>query len=156
MRFKLFLSLFAAILIAGSVSFARAQVVYSAQERHLPIAVGTGVSNFDLDYGKDAGGERRMYGISAWVGWDIPHTPRILYGLGMEAEGRDINWNLPSTLTQMRQDTITGGVVYSWRQSSPYVQPYFKYLAGMGSIDFPPAGHYSHDTRAISAPGAGL
>lgn len=47
------------------------------------------------------------------------------------------------------------GAVYSWRHYR-FVQPYAKYLAGMGSIDFPASGRYTHDTRAISAPGAGL
>jgi hypothetical protein len=56
----------------------------------------------------------------------------------------------------MRQDTFAGGVVYNWPRYR-VVQPYFQYLLGMGSIDFPSRiPHYTHDTRAIQAPGGGL
>ena len=153
---KLFLSLSVAVFVAGSASFAHAQSMFAAQEHHLPIAVGVGMSNFDVDYGKDASGERRMEGLTSWVAWDLPHATGILNGFGMEIEGRDVNFGRPSSLTRMRQDTVAGGAVYSWRHYR-YVQPHFKYLMGIGSIDFPSHNpRYTHDTRAITAPGVGL
>ena len=143
-------------LVAASASSSVAQSLYAAQERHLPIAIGSGLANFDLDYGKDRGGERRMQGITSWLDWSPPNVPSFLKGVGLEIEGRDINFGRPSSLHRMRQDTIAGGVVYNWPRYR-FVQPHFQYLLGMGSIDFPSRNpRYTHDTRAIQAPGAGL
>jgi len=156
MRSKLFLSLALAILGVTSARFGLAQSIYSAHENHLPIAVGFGASNFDLDYGRDnSGTERRMGAITSWLDWTPPKVPRLLEGLSVEVEGRDINFGRPSSLPKMRQDTILGGVAYNLPYSH-LTHPYIKYLMGMGSIDFPPAGRYSHDTRSVWAPGAGL
>ena len=155
MRSKFLLFAFFGALVA-SASSGFAQAVYTAQQRHIPIAVGTGMSNFDLDYGKDSGGERRMEGITAWLDWSPPSVPSFLRGVGLEIEGRDINFGRPSSLYKMRQDTFAGGVVYNWPRYR-VAQPYFQYLLGMGSIDFPSTNpHYTHDTRAIQAPGGGL
>jgi hypothetical protein len=138
--------------LVASASSGLAQSIYSAQERHLPIAVGTGMSSFNLDYG----GGRRMEGISAWLDWSPPILPPVLRGVGLEIEGRDINFGRPSSLNRMRQDTFAGGVVYNWPRYR-VAQPYFQYLLGMGSIDFPSTNpRYTHDTRAIQAPGGGL
>ena len=143
-------------VLVASASSGLAQSIYAARENHLPIAVGFGMSNFDLDYGKDHGGERRMDGVTAWIDWSPPNLPPILRGVGLEVEGRDINFGRPSSLYRMRQDTFAGGVVYNWPRYR-VVQPYFQYLLGMGSIDFPSRiPHYTHDTRAIQAPGGGL
>jgi hypothetical protein len=156
MRSRMFFSLALAILGVTSDRSGLAQTYYSAQERHLPFAIGTGISNFDLDYGKDRGGERRMEGITMWLDWGPPRLPGLLKGLSLEIEGRDINYGRPSSLKRMRQDTIDGGVVYSFPVYR-VVHPYAQYLLGMGSIDFPSKKPtYTHDTRAISAPGAGL
>jgi opacity protein-like surface antigen len=151
MRSKFLLyAVFGALIASASSSFA--QSIYAAQERHLPIAVGTGVSSFNLDYG----GGRRMDGITAWIDWSPPSLPPILRGVGLEIEGRDLNFARPSSLTKMRQDTFAGGLVYNWPRYR-IAQPYFQYLMGMGSIDFPSTNpHYTHDTRAIYAPGGGL
>lgn len=143
--------------LVASASSGLAQSIYTAQEHHLPIAVGTGISNFDLDYGRNNNGEeRRMEGITSWIDWSPPSVPSFLRGVGLEIEGRDINFGRPSSLNRMRQDTIAGGVVYNWPRYR-VAQPYFQYLLGMGSIDFPSRNPlYTHDTRAIQAPGGGL
>ena len=112
------------------------------------------MSNYDLDYGKDKSGERRMNGLTAWADTDVPVASRLLKGFGLEIEGRDINMGRPVSITRMRQSTILGGPVYSWPGSR--VRPYAKYLWGIGSIDFPKKGPYDHDTRAVTAPGIGL
>ena len=146
-----------ALLVAGSLGSARAQTVYSAhQPQPLPLAVGFGVSNFDLDYGKDVNRERRMTGITATFDTGLPHASGLLRGFGLEVEGRDINYSRPASLNRMRQTTILGGTTYTWPYSRT-VHPFAKYLLGMGSIDFPQIGpKYKHDTRAIQAPGIGL
>src|ERR1700722_10806606 len=142
MRSKFFLYAVIGALIA-STSYGFGQSVYAARERHLPIAVGFGMSNFDLDYGRDPGGERRMNGVTAWLDWSPPNVPSILRGVSLEIEGRDINMSRPSSLYRMRQHTFPGGVVYQWTRNS-IAQPYFQYLLGMGSIDFP--SHIPHYT----------
>ena len=156
MKLKAFLWLFGAILMAGSFSGAHGQIVSpAARERRLPIALGFGMSNFDLDWGSDKNGERRMAGITATLDTDLPHASGILKGFELEIEGRDINYFQPVGLSSMRQSTILGGAVYSW----PYSQrarPYAKYLWGLGSIDASRVGPYRHDTQMVMAPGGGL
>ena len=101
-----------------------------------------------------------MQGTTAWIDWnDIPRMPRALQGLGIDIEARDINRGLPSPVPKMRQDTAAGGLSYTVRKFGK-VQPYAKYLLGFGSIEFGPLPHqpvtYTHDTRAIYAPGGGI
>ncbi len=79
-------------------------------------------------------------------------------GLGVEVEGRDLNFNRPSGIPKMRQDTGLIGPIFSLSQYRN-VRPYAKFLTGIGSIDFPvtigPAT-YTHDTFLVSAPGVGI
>jgi opacity protein-like surface antigen len=147
-------------LFATVASPLLAQVAPSARERGFPLAVGVGLSDFDLDWGKeDNGNQRRMEGISAWIDFTVPHTPKTLRGLGLEIEGHDINFGRPADIPTMRQDTALGGAIYTWRHYRNF-HPYAKYLIGIGSIDFPPLpaspAWYRHDTRTVYAPGAGL
>jgi len=154
-RRSLKLSLFAVLISATVPLFS--QVAPAASERDsLPIAAGIGASDFSIDWGPG----RRMEGITAWVDWtEIPHMPRLLRGIGIDAEARDINSGLPTGVPRMRQDTASGGPVYTVRRFSK-VQPYAKYLLGFGSIDFGPLPNaprrYTHDTRAVYAPGGGV
>jgi hypothetical protein len=149
------LSLFAVLISATSPLFS--QVAPAASEHGpMPIAIGFAASDFSIDWGPG----RRMEGMTAWVDWTgIPHLPRVLHGLGIDAEGRDINSGLPALVPRMRQDTALGGLSYTVRKFGK-AQPYAKYLMGLGSIDFGPLPNaprtYTHDTRAVSAPGAGL
>jgi opacity protein-like surface antigen len=144
-----------AALFVVTASSLFSQVVPATRGGGLPLTVGAGFSLFDLDYGQDAGTERRMEGVTAWANYAVPYTPRALRGLALEVEGRDINFNRPAALVRMRQDTLLGGVSYTWRQYRNF-HPYAKGLLGIGSIDFPPSGTYSHDTRTVFAPGGGL
>lgn len=147
--------LFAVLL---SVAFPLISQVVPAASEHgrMPIALGVGVSDYSIDWG--AG--RRMEGTTAWIEWTgIPYMPKVLRGLGIDAEGRDINSGLPTGVPKMRQDTALGGASYTVRKFGK-VQPYGKYLIGLGSIDFGPLPNaprsYTHDTRAVFAPGAGV
>jgi hypothetical protein len=54
----------------------------------------------------------------------------------------------------MRQDTGEGGAIYAWNHYRNF-RPYGKFLAGIGSIDFPPVGTYSHDTFLVTSFGGG-
>lgn len=154
MRSSLLLSFSLAVVFA-SVTSSPAETIYTARECTIPFALGVGVSNFDIDYGQYRGKERRMEGVTVWLDYTPPNLPGFLRGLDLEIEGRDVNYGLPVGMSRMRQSTLAGGALYSWRRSGA-VHPYAKYLLGMGAIDFPTIGSYSHDTRAISAPGAGL
>ena len=158
MQSKLLSSLCVSILIAVSLSCAHAQVVAPGHENrlHIPIELGFGGSDYNMDWGKDQyGGQHREDGITAWINTDIPLLSRAIKGLALEIEGRDLNYSHPTGLSRLRMDTILGGATYTWRSSLP-IRPYAKFLAGMGSLDFPPSGTYSHDTRAVTAPGLGI
>jgi opacity protein-like surface antigen len=151
--------LLAALFLATGFS-AFSQTGPAATEGGLPIVAGVGISDFDLDYGNDNGTERRMEGVSAWVDWNFYRAPSLLRGLGIEVEGRDINFGRPSVLeafsSKMRQSTALGGVIYTVRHYRNF-HPYAKYLMGIGSIDFPSSNpNYTHDTRTVSAPGGGV
>ncbi len=102
-----------------------------------------------------------MYGEAIWADWYSRRMPRLLDGLGLEIEARDISHDrhLPPQLN-LRQDTAGGGAIYAWRHFRNF-HPYAKYLISFGSYDFSPVEvgpnkFYSHDTRTLYAPGAGL
>ena len=121
------------------------QVAPAVKISGLPLGVGAGISDYDLDYGPS----RRMIGVSAWADYNIFH------GLGIEVEGTSIFADRPSALTRMRQDTIKGGAIYKTR-SYFGIRPYAKFLGGVGSIDFPSRNPlYTHDTFTVYATGGG-
>jgi opacity protein-like surface antigen len=145
------LSVTVLFLVAAAVP-ALAQVTYSAEEGNLPFTVGTGFSNFSDDWGN---ANPRQDGITVWLDWRLPYLPPVLHGLGLEAEGRDLNWATPSYLPGHRMDTGLIGPVYQWRRKGR-IRPFGKYLLGIGSIDFPNGTFYSHDTRTVYEPGGGV
>lgn len=148
----LFVWMVVLFFISAAVS-ARSQVTYAAQEGKLPFTVGVGLSNFSDDWGVT---NPRQLGITAWVDWRIPHLPSKLEGLGIEAEGRDINYATPSSIPGHRMDTGLGGAIYEWRRKGS-IRPFGKFLMGIGSIDFPGNNTtYQHDTRAVFEPGVGV
>lgn len=153
MRLQSFLSVGLAVLLAGPAHSLLAQTVAAAQQGSIPLVIGAGFSDFGLDYG----GGRRMVGPSAWVDWNFVRLPGLLSGFGIEAEGHDINYDRPSSLPKMRQDVIEGGAIYTVRHYDKF-HPYAKFLAGIGSIDFPdpPNPLYTHDTRTVLSPGGGI
>lgn len=152
MRRKLRMVPILVLIFMGAASKARAQVTYSAKEGKLPFTVGAGVSDFSDDWGYL---NPRQVGITVWVDWRLPHMPRVLRGLGIEFEGRDVNYSTPSYIPGHRMDTALGGPIYQFRRQSR-IRPYLKYMAGIGSIDFPNDSDYSHDTRTVLAPAGGV
>ena len=120
------------LLFVGVTVSARSQVAPAAREGNIPLTIGVGGSEFFLDWGNNV----HEAGITAWADWRLLHMPKLLDGLGVEVEGRDINYLHPAILPTMRQDTGLGGAIYQWRKRER-IRPYGKYLIGMGSIDFP-------------------
>jgi hypothetical protein len=164
MRLKPFLSSILGLMLVLEIAPALSQTTPAATSSGLPLEIGGGFSNYSLDWG--AG--RRMDGVTVWADWSFYHLPGILRGLGVEAEGRDIRWGLPADLSNaalhdqgvnMRQDTVQGGLNYTWRRHRKF-HPYVKYLEGIGSINFPPLLHttpaYRHDTFTVLIPGGGV
>jgi len=154
-RCSLKLFLFAVLISATFPLFSQVAPAVTERDR-MPLAVGIGTSDFSIDWGPG----RRMEGLTAWIDWtEIPFMPRPLRGIGIDAEARDINSGLPVGVPRMRQDTASGGPVYTVRKFSK-VQPYAKYLVGFGSIDFGPLPiaprTYTHDTRTVYTPGCGV
>jgi len=126
------------------------QVAPSATEGSIPLVVGAGFSNYNIDWCCD----RREDGGTLWIGWTIRQMPRILQGVGIEVEARDLSLDPPPVVSFFRYDTAGGGVIYHFLRPRN-IHPYAKALEEFGSIDFnrPPA--YSHDTRNFPAIGGG-
>lgn len=121
--------------------------------RGLPISIGAGVSNMDVDWGKS-----RMYGGTLWIDYYPTQLPHMLNGLGVDVEGRDVNYDRPAHVpTNFRQDTAAGGPIYTWNHFRNF-QIYGKGLVGFGSLDFyiHPTSNYRHETRTVYAPGGGI
>ena len=131
---------------------ASAQTVPSAYQGNLPFTVGIGVSNFNVDWNQN-----RMYGITAIGQWHPGMLPRVLYGLGLDGEFRDIDFGRSSTISSnFEEKTIAGGPIYNWHHYRNF-QPYAKFLLGYGSINFRGSvPSYTHDNRNIYAPGLGV
>jgi opacity protein-like surface antigen len=151
MRSKSILVALFALFLIGSATHVGAQVTYSAREGKLPFSVGFGVSNFSDDWGYK---NPRQVGLTIWGDWRIPHMPPVLDGLGVEFEGRDINYATPSYIPGHRMTTGLIGPIFEFRRQSR-IRPYLKYLMGIGNIDFPNNSNYQQDTRAILAPAGG-
>jgi hypothetical protein len=163
------LLLVAAVLVVSAT--ANSQSVPAATEGRTSqtLMLGVGFSDYDTDWtyglfsrtvaksGPLNGTAVRMEGVSVWLDWKPTELPTRLRGLGIEVEGRDVNFGKPSTLPRLRQDTGLGGLIYSHPIHRTF-HPYVKYLAGIGSIDFPDLRfpNYTHDTRTLTAPGGGL
>jgi opacity protein-like surface antigen len=142
-----------ALLLAITAVQAHSQVLPAASKGSVPLEIGGGVSDYLIDWNYG----RRMVGATAWVDYHFADQLRFLHGFGIEAEGRDINWDRPSNLPKMRQDTGQGGLTYTWVHYRS-IDPYVKIIGGIGSIDFPAPKnypYYTHDTFAVFTPGGG-
>jgi len=140
-----------AVGFLGATLPAFSQVRPSATESGLPFVVGSGFSNFDVDFG---GSDNREDGGALWVDWTIRRVPRKLDGLGIEITARDLSLAPSAAVPGMRYDTAAGGAIYHYPRFQS-VRPYGKFQYGFGSVDFPPFGAYAHDTRNFYAMGGG-
>jgi hypothetical protein len=150
---RLFPKLTLAILFVAAAVPVFSQVAPAATEGGLPLTVGVGIADYDVDWGYGS----RMVGISAYVDWDLFVLPGPLKDLSIQVEGTDINYGRPARLLNMRQDTGLGGLKYTYRHFRNLL-PYVKYMGGIGSIDFPNSSkpYYTHDTFSVWAPGGGV
>ena len=128
-----------------------AQVVPEATGAGLPLTVGVGFSNYNSDW------SGYLSGPMFWADWNIYQLPSYLQGLGVEIEGRDLNYARTGSVPNLRQDTAGGGPIYRLGHYRRF-RPYGKFLVDLGSIDFTIAGYpnYTHDTRTVLVPGGGV
>ena len=157
MRFKPFLSpLLGVFLVCGAVP-AFSQVAPEATRGGLPLVVGGGFSDYDIDFD----GVTRMQGLSVWAQYYFEGYRFVPRGLALDVEGHDIAFGVPKSFTtipgykHMREAVAEGGPLYSWQHYRNF-HPYAKFLIGHGGIDFPPIGNYDHDTRTVYSPGGGI
>lgn len=146
MRFKLS---FAALFLTAALA-AHSQVAPSATQDRIPLIVGLGFSDYYTDWSGN------LSGPTLWIDVPIYRVPRIMHGIGLEIEGRDLNYGRTGADPKLRQDTAEGGVIYRWSRFRNF-RPYGKILLGFGSQDFRDyrIPYYTHDTRSILAPGGG-
>jgi len=137
-------------LFLSAASCAVSQVSPSATQGGIPFKVGVAYSNYYTDW---SGFES---GPTAWLDWTLSRGPAIVNGLGIEAEGRDLNYARTGSEPKLRQDTAEGGPVYHWAHFDRF-EPYAKFLMGFGHIAFNDVTdpYYTHDSRTVLAPGGG-
>ncbi len=150
MRLKPFVWLALATLFVCVAYSAHAQSAPSAAGFKLPLAVGTGLSGFNTDEGHG-----HLLGGTLWVDYFPGWVPSILRGLGLEGEARDLNYDRsPSLPKNERQDTVQGGLIYSWPRIDN-LRPYAKFSEGYGNADEGSTVRY-HDSRTIASGGGGV
>ena len=138
-----------ALLIASGYP-AFSQAAPGATQGGSKLVIGVGFSDFSTDW------NGRLVGVTMWADWNFNRGPGFLPGLGVEVEGRDLNYGRTGGVPNLRQDTLEGGPIYTMRHYRKF-QPYGKFLVGIGSIDFEHlTPTYSHDTRPVIAPGGGV
>ena len=96
-----------------------------------------------------------MEGVSAWADWYPHRLPAVLNGLGIEGEGRDINYGRPADLSRMRQDTGLGGAIYTWNHYRNF-RPYAKFLARHRELGVSASGNLFPGHLYGLAPGGGV
>jgi hypothetical protein len=148
------LLLAALIVIAALPGFS--QVIPTASQGGLPFTVGGGVPYWDVDWGHGS----KFGGATLWIDYLPPLRPKVLHGIGLEAEAHDVHLTLAGLPTNLRQVSVGGGVIYTWHHFQNF-SPYAKFEMGLGRDDFPnqdPPGTkpFQHDVLTYFAPGAGL
>jgi opacity protein-like surface antigen len=141
----------AGLLLAAALPIS-GQVAPAAEGGSLPLSVGLAYS----EYSSDFNGEGSLSGPNLWIDWRL-YRPSYLDGFGLELEGRDLNYGRTGGDPKLRQDTVEAGVIYHWRRFLR-VQPYGKFLVGLGSMDFSNSYDptYTHDTKKLIVPGGGV
>jgi len=117
-----------------------------------PLAAGAGISGFEPDI--NAG---RIYGGTLWIDYSPNWVPSFLQGIGVEANARDISLGRSASQPpNLREDTVEGGVFYSWRHFRSF-RPYIRGAGGYGNADYEGSKSVRHsESRTISAVGGGV
>jgi hypothetical protein len=130
------------------------QVAPDAENKTIPISIGAGFSSFYTDW---SGYEN---GPVAWIDWHFHRLPPVLDGLGVEAEGRDLNYGRTGDIPDLRESTVGGGVIYTFHQiPAPNFHLYGKYLIDYGrAYVASPSLHIVPQAKAciVHAPGVGV
>jgi len=143
----------AALFVAATVP-ALSQVVPAAEKGGMPLVVGGGVSSYYTEVYVT-----NFQGFTVWTDWNFSQGPGYLHGLGIEAEGRDLDWGQPKRGANWRFLTAGGGPIYTWRHFSSF-HPYAKFLVNYGAQSgitgarFP--SRYKSDKWMTYAPGGGV
>lgn len=139
----------AVVLMAGSYAFSQVVPAARSGRSSLPLVFGGGYSNFSMDWGPG----HRSNGMYAYA--DVYPFPAFLRDVGIEVEGRSSRWGNP--IPNLREDTGMIGGIYSYSHLGR-LRPYGKFLAGVGSMDFPASKsipNYTHDTFFADATAGG-
>jgi hypothetical protein len=152
MRLKPYLGPTLALLFFSAAYPVYAQSAPAAKEKKIPFAVGAGLSGYNADYGHG-----HLLGGTLWVDYFPNRLPSILYGIGLEAEARDLNYGRsPAQPANLREDIVQGGLIYSWPHFRNF-RPYGKFSEGYGNADDGvSATHRNHDSRTIFSEGGGV
>jgi opacity protein-like surface antigen len=151
MLLKLSPRLIVAVLFLCAAHSALAQTVPAATEGRSPLAVGAGVAGYnpDFEHGDLLGG-------AIWIDYSPERVPQMLHGIGLEVEARDISLNRSSTQPNLEEDTVEGGVFYSWHHYR-FIRPYAKLMMGYGNTDDELViGVRHHDSRTVTIVGGGM
>jgi opacity protein-like surface antigen len=158
MRLKLFPPASLAVFLVLSALPGHAQVAAAGEGRTIPFNVGAGFSNYDTDIGsyqKADVGSDRLSGGTVWMDYDPTFLPGRLYGLGIEAQGRDLDLNHTTDQPYLREDVASGGAIYRWNRIFA-VRPYGEFLMGFGNADYETtSGLHYHQTRTVTTAGGG-
>ena len=139
--------IFTAVIFSSLMSIsALGQVAPAARVGGYPIAIGVGMSSYDLDYGHGSRMEGPM--IRGSVG--------IFHGLGVDVSARSLFMFTPLRLTRMQQNTFLAGAYY---ETPPmwHVRPFVRAAGGLGTIEFPSHNpKYTRDSYTVYAPSGGV
>jgi opacity protein-like surface antigen len=151
MRSKPYVGLALAILFSSAASSVPGQSVPDADARGLPFVVGAGLSGYNPDYEHG-----HLLGGTLWIDYIPNRMPWKLYGLGVEVEGRDLNYGRSSAQpANLREDVVEGGAIYVWPHFLNF-RPYAKFSEGYGNTDYGSKAGRFHDSRTISSGGGGV
>jgi opacity protein-like surface antigen len=153
MRLKLLLIPIIAAFPFCAAHFLLAQAAPAAKDGSRSLAIGGGLSSYDVDWGHG-----RMSGATVWADYTPNWVPARLRGLGVEAEARDISLGPSSSQpSNFREATAGGGPIYVWRHFRNF-HPYGKGIASFGVINFrnPSYPPYNYDSRTVLSAGVGF
>jgi opacity protein-like surface antigen len=159
--YRLIVKVMLTVFFISQASYMISQVAPATRGGGIPITAGAGFSYWDVDWAHS-----KMEGTTLWLDWRPPLLPRVVNGLEIEVEARDINLNPVSPaggrFAGFREASLGGGAVYKYRRYRN-IHPYIKGLMSFAGIDFShcldncTTSHpYTHDTRTDYAFGGGL